>query len=32
MNENKKFLEDLKNSKSFNESLDVIISFKESNK
>lgn len=32
MNENKKFLEDLKNSKSFNKSLDVIISFKESNK
>lgn len=32
MNENKKFLEDLRNSKSFNESLDVIINFKESNK
>ena len=32
MNENKKFLEDLRNSNSFMESLDVIISFKESNK
>ena len=32
MNENKKFLEDLRNSNSFQEILDVIINFKESDK
>lgn len=32
MNENKKFLEDLRNSNSFQETLDVIINFKESDK
>ena len=32
MNENKKFLEDLRNSKKFKKTLDVIINFKESDK
>lgn len=32
MNENKKFLEDLRNSKRFKKTLDVIINFKESDK
>ena len=32
MNENKKFLEDLRNSKSFNESLDVIYNFNKRDK
>lgn len=32
MNENKKFLEDLRNSKRFKKTLDIIINFKESDK